>query len=51
MEKNRILISAAVLVLFSLLAGGSLITGELYELWFWGIGCTHFHNYAQISGK
>lgn len=38
MEKNRILISAAVLVLFSLLAGGSLITGELYELWFWGIG-------------
>lgn len=38
MEKKRNLISAAVLVLFSLLAGGSLITGELYELWFWGIG-------------
>lgn len=38
MEKKRHLISAVVLVLFSLLAGGSLITGELYELCFWGIG-------------
>ena len=38
MGKIRNLISLIVLIFFSLLAGGSLITGELSELWFWGIG-------------
>ena len=38
MGKRRNLISLIVLIFFSLLAGGSLITGELSELWFLGIG-------------
>ena len=38
MEKKKTLASALLLLFFGLLAGGSIITGELYELWFWGIG-------------
>lgn len=38
MEKKKTLASALLLLFFGLLAGGSIITGELYELWYWGIG-------------
>lgn len=38
MEKKRHLVSAIALISFGVLAGGSIITGELYELWYWGIG-------------
>lgn len=38
MERKKTLASALLLLFFGLLAGGSIITGELYELWFWGIG-------------
>lgn len=34
-EKSKLLTSLFVLLLFSLIAGGSIITGEPAELWFW----------------
>ena len=42
MEKKRHLVSAIALISFGIFAGGSIITGELYELWFWGIGIVIF---------
>ena len=36
--QEKFLLSILVMTIFAFLAGGSIITGEPRELWFWGIG-------------